>query len=333
MDFRVNADQQALKDGVRSFCEGRVNLDTLRELEETDGFARPLWKGLAELGVFSLRLPEEQGGTGLGMAESVLVFEELGRSLAPGPLLWSQLAAGLVEGAASGDAVVGGLDLTGSVCEPYLVEHWQALDVLLILRRDRIERVDPKGLSLERVATPLDPLTPLHHLAKLPVGEEIGGADRARELRLEGAALASAQLLGIAEATLDLALDYAKEREQFGRVIGSFQALKHMLADMFARRELARAAVYAAGATLDHPAVGDVERAVSTGKLMAGEAAMKNARACIQIHGGMGYTWEVPAHYHYKRTWVLQSLFGDGEDHALRVGESFNMGESSSVTA
>jgi alkylation response protein AidB-like acyl-CoA dehydrogenase len=324
VDFRVNADQQALKDGVRSFCNGCVSLDTLRELEGTGGFDRSLWKDLAELGAFALRLPEDRGGAGLGMSEAVLVFEELGRSLTPGPVLWSHLAAGLVDGTADGDVVVGALDLTSAVCEPYLVEHWEALDVLLVVRRDRVERIDPKSLSVEPVATPLDPLTPLHHAAALPSGEEIAGADTARDLRLTGAALASGQLLGIAQATLDLALDYAKKREQFGRVIGSFQALKHMLADMFARLELARAGVYAAGATLDHPEVGNVEQAVSTGKLMAGEAAMKNSRACIQIHGGMGYTWEVPVHYYYKRTWVLQSLFGSGEVHALRIGESFN---------
>jgi alkylation response protein AidB-like acyl-CoA dehydrogenase len=323
VDFRVSEDQQALKDGVRSLCEGRFSLDTLRELEDTGGFERSLWKDLAELGVFALRLPEEQGGTGLGMAEAALVFEELGRALVPGPVLWSHLAAGLVEGAASGDVVVGALDLTGAACEPYLVEHRDALDVLLVLRREGVERIDAGSLSAEPVATPLDPLTPLHHVAELPPGEAIGGADQARELRLAGAALVAGQLLGIAEATLDLALDYAKEREQFGRAIGSFQALKHMLADMFARRELGRAAAYAAAATLDQPEVGDVERAVSAGKIMAYEAAMKNARAAIQIHGGMGYTWEVPVHYHYKRAWVLQSLFGSCEEHALRIAEGF----------
>jgi alkylation response protein AidB-like acyl-CoA dehydrogenase len=324
VDFRVSEDQQALKDGVRSLCEGRFSLDTLRELEETGGFERSLWKDLAELGVFALRLPEEQGGTDLGMAEAVLVFEELGRALVPGPVLWSHLAAGLVEGTASGDVVVGALDLTGEACEPHLVEHRDALDVLLVLRRESVERIDPASLSAEPVATPLDPLTPLHHVAELPQGEEIGGADTARELRLAGAALVAGQLVGIAEATLDLALDYAKEREQFGRAIGSFQALKHMLADMFARRELGRAAAYAAAGTLDQPEVGDVERAVSTGKIMAYEAAMKNARAAIQIHGGMGYTWEVPVHYYYTRAWVLQSLFGSCEEHALRIGEGFD---------
>ena len=135
-------------------------------------------------------------------------------------------------------------------------------------------------------------------------------------MRLAGAALVSAQLLGIAEASHELAVEYAKGREQFGRAIGSFQAVKHILADMFVRLEVARAAVYAAGATLDDPGVGDVARAVASAKLVAGEAALRNARACIQVHGGMGYTWEVPAHYYLKRSWVLASVFGGGDEHA-----------------
>jgi alkylation response protein AidB-like acyl-CoA dehydrogenase len=119
---------------------------------------------------------------------------------------------------------------------------------------------------------------------------------------------------------------YAAKREQFGRPIGSFQALKHLMADMYVRQETARAAVYAAGATLDDPAVGDVERAVAGAKLGAGEAAMKNARACIQIHGGMGYTWEMPPHYYLKRTWVLENVFGTGDAHAERVAERLGAG-------
>jgi alkylation response protein AidB-like acyl-CoA dehydrogenase len=319
MDFQVDADQQALQEGVRSFCEGRVPLETLRELEASRGFDRGLWGELAEMGVFQLRQPEASGGLGLGHADAVLVFEELGRALVPGPLLWSHLAAGHVEGAGSGESVVGGVDQLGAATAPCLVEHWSDLDALLVLRPGGVFRLDPKALPAEPLCPPLDPLTPVHHVAGLPEGERIAGPDAARSLWLEGAALASGLLLGIAEATLALALDYAGRREQFGRPIGSFQALKHMLADMYVRQEMARCAAWAAGATLDDPAVGDPVRAVASAKLVAGEAAMRNARACIQIHGGMGYTWEVPAHYYLKRTWVLESVFGRGEEHADRA--------------
>src|SRR5215470_14128899 len=108
MDFQRSDDQRALQEGVRSFCEGRVSFEALRALEEK--FDRALWSELAEMGVFSLRLPESRGGVGLGMADAALVFEELGRRLVPGPLVWSHLLAGQVDGAAQGECVVGGVD-------------------------------------------------------------------------------------------------------------------------------------------------------------------------------------------------------------------------------
>ncbi len=318
MNFQLSEDQQALQQGIRSFCQGRVTIDHLRALEGP-GFEQALWGELAEMGIFGLRLPEEEGGVGLRTADAVLVFEELGRALVPGPLVFSHLAAGLVDGAASGETVVGGLDLVCAAPTPYVVEHLEALDALLLLREDGVYRVDPRSLDARPVAVPLDPLTPVHHVPELPAGERIGDAEVARDLRLAGTALVSGLLLGIAEATQEMAVDYAKKREQFGRVIGSFQAIKHILADMFVRQEVARAAAYAAGATLDFPEVGDVERAVSGAKINAGEAAMKNSRACIQVHGGMGYTWEIPAHYYLKRTWVLESSFGTLEEHCEKV--------------
>ena len=317
MDFRPSSDQEALQAGMRSFCEGRVPADGLSDLAKRGGFDRSLWSELAELGVFGLRLPESEGGVGLGCADAVLVFEELGRRLVPGPLVWSHLAAGLVPGAADGKVVVGGIDATS---EPLLVEHLDALDVLLVLRSDGVFRVDPRALRAQPIEQPLDPLTPLHHVRELPRGERIAGAD-ADELRRVGATLSAAQLLGIAIATQELATAYAKQREQFGRPIGSFQAIKHLLADAFVRQEAARAAVYAAGAILDDPGAGDVDRSTHAAKLVAGEAALRNARTCIQVHGGMGYTWEVPAHFYLKRSWVLESAFGAGDAHAAGLAE------------
>lgn len=319
MDFRPTEDQKALRDGIRSFCEGRVPSTRLPELEKSLGFDRALWSELAEMGVFALRLPEDQAGVGLGYADSVLVFEELGRRLIPGPLVWSQLAAGLIDGAASGETVVGGLDLCGSHASPIVVEHLESLDVLLVIRPDGIERLDPRRLDATRADIPLDPLTPVHHVANLPKGEPIGDANAATRMQLEGAALVSGQLLGLAEGALDLANDYAKHREQFGRPIGGFQAVKHLLAEMFVLQEAARAGAYNAGATLDTPEVANLERAVSSAKLTAGEAAIRNARTCIQVHGGMGYTWEVIAHYYLKRAWVLENVFGTQDEHALRI--------------
>jgi alkylation response protein AidB-like acyl-CoA dehydrogenase len=319
VDFQLSEDQQALRAGIRSFCDGRVSIDALRELEK--GFDRSLWGELAEMGVFSLRLAESAGGVGLGSADAVIVFAELGRSLVPGPLIWTHLAADLVPGAGAGEVVVGGVEQLRPSSEPVLVEHLEQLDALLVLRRDGVYRVDPKTLSARSTGTPLDPFTPIFHVDALPAGERIADAAAGARVRLEGGALAAAQLFGIAERTQELATEYAKRRQQFDRAIGSFQAIKHILADCYTRQELARVAAYAAGATLDDPSVGSVERAVATAKLIAGDAAMKNARACVQVHGGMGYTWEIPAHYYLKRVWVLENAFGDVHEHAEQMAE------------
>jgi alkylation response protein AidB-like acyl-CoA dehydrogenase len=319
VDFQPTEDQKALREGIRNFCEGQVPNERLPDLEKSGGFDRALWSELAEMGVFALRVPEAKGGVGLGYADAVLVFEELGRRLVPGPLVWSHLAAGLIDGAATGEVVVGGLDLCGDHPTPIVIEHLQSLDALLVLRPDRIERLDPHSFSASQSDVPLDPLTPVHHVEALPAGETIGDARAAAWMRLEGAAIVSGQLLGLAEGALDLANEYAKGREQFGRPIGGFQAVKHILAEMFVRQEAARAGAYNAGATLDTPEVADVERAVSSGKLTAGEGAIRNARSCIQVHGGMGFTWEVIAHYYLKRAWVLENVFGTQDEHAERI--------------
>jgi alkylation response protein AidB-like acyl-CoA dehydrogenase len=317
VNFQISEDQRALQEGVRSFCEGRLPDERLAELAEGGGFDRALWKDLAELGVFSLRRAQAEGGLGLGFCESVLVFAELGRRAAPGPLAWSQLAVSLIDGVAEGEVVVGGLDLTdGAALGPHLLEHLDHVDVLLVMDDAGLRRLDPNAIEARPVEVPLDPLTPLHRADSLPEGEWLAGPDEAARLRIEGAALLSGQLLGIAETTLLMAVAFAKEREQFGRLIGGFQALKHLMADMFVRQEVARSAVYAAGATLDDPLVGSAPRAVSAAKLVASEAALANAHACIQIHGGMGFTWEVPAHYFLKRARVLECCFGGSSEHA-----------------
>jgi len=320
MDFQLSEDQEALRGGIRSFCDGRVSIEALRELEK-QRFDRSLWRELAEMGVFSLRQRESAGGVGLGSADAVIVFAELGRSLVPGPLVWTHLAADLVPGAGAGEVVVGGIEELHTGSEPLLVEHLDQLDALLVLRRDGVYRVDPQRLTAWSVGTPLDPFTPLFHVDALPMGERLADAAAAVKLRLEGAALVAGQLFGIAERTQELATDYAKKREQFERVIGSFQAIKHILADCYTRQEIARAAAYAAGATLDDPAVGATARAVAAAKIITGDAAMKNARACIQVYGGMGYTWEIPAHFYLKRVWVLENAFGDAGEHAEQMAE------------
>jgi alkylation response protein AidB-like acyl-CoA dehydrogenase len=317
VDFELSEDEVALQEGVRKLCEGRFTIERVRATESAAGVDRDGWRELADAGVFALRVPESGGGVGLGMKEAVLVFEELGRALVPGPLVGCHLAAGLVDGAADGSRVAGAVEAAG---EPLLVENLDALDVLLVVRVDGVFAIDPGALDAQPVARPLDPLTPLHRvISDVPRGDPVADRDVAARWRLEGAALVAALQLGIAEATTDLAVGYAKERQQFDKPIGSFQAVKHLCADMLVRTEVARAAVYAAGVTLDDPDVGDAARAVHAAKVNAGEAAVRNGKACIQVHGGMGFTWEVDAHLYLKRAWLLDTVLGSVDDHAEAI--------------
>lgn len=319
MSFTLRDDQKALQQGIRDFCAGRFPQDKLQAIEKWE-FDRTLWGELAEMGVFSLRLDEESGGLGLGMTDAALVFAELGRALIPGPVVWTHLAAGLVEGAATGETIVGGLDLTKGQDEPMLIDDFASLDVVLVLREDGLWKIDTAEMSGQPVGEPLDPLTPVHEITSMPPGERLGDPSVAEELALAGTTLVAAQQLGIAEATTDLSVAYAGTREQFKKPIGQFQAVKHMCADNFVRQEVARGAVYGAAATLEHPEVGDPLRAASGAKINAGEAAMRNARTCVQVHGGMGFTWEIPAHFYLKRAWVLENSFGTIEEHCDLLG-------------
>jgi alkylation response protein AidB-like acyl-CoA dehydrogenase len=333
MDFRVGEDQRQLAEGIRAMVAGRLPLDHLRAREgDTRAISVEDWTALGETGVFALTLPEP-AGTGLSMAEAVVVFEELGRALVPGPLVGTFLAAraGMVEGAAAGMAQVGA-HCTGA--GPVLVEHLGSLDALLVFAADGrgpatlLAPVSVSGAT--RVDAPLDPLTPLWCLDALPAGRPVPGDGGS--LWRDGALLTAALQVGHAAEALDLAVTYAKERQQFGTPIGSFQAVKHMCADMLVRAEVARAAVHAAACLVDAPDVVDteaavagctpgqlVDRAVGGAKLLADEAAVSNARTAIQVHGGMGFTWEVPLHLHLKRARLHSTTFGTPAAHAAAL--------------
>lgn len=318
MDFELSDDQVALTDGVRTFCAGRFPIDVVRAAEATGGVDRGRWTEAAELGVFSLRLPEADGGVGLGTADAVLAFEELGRALVPGPLVWTHLAAGLIDGAADGTTLVTGLHRDDA---SRFVEHPDVVDVVLVEDGEGLWRVDRSALDLTPVAVPLDPLTPVARAAAIPQGELLVDRAGTDALLLVGAALTSALHLGISVAATELSVAFAKERVQFDRPIGQFQALKHIMADMLTRSEVARGAVYAAGVTVDDPVIGSVERAVGAARITAGEAAIENGKAAVQVHGGMGYTWEVDAHLLLKRAYALEPSFGDHDEWAERLAD------------
>jgi alkylation response protein AidB-like acyl-CoA dehydrogenase len=338
MDFRVSDAQHELAEGIRTMLAGRLPLQRIRAREgEERVMDADDWAALGDTGVFALTLPEP-AGTGLALADAAVVFEELGRALVPGPLVGTFLAAtrDLVPGAAEGRAMVG--VLAGSdEGPPWLVEHLSSLQAAFFLPGGGIDGGQSlmttinEAPTAQRVTAPLDPLTPLWQLSVLPACSSLD--DPEQELFRDGAILTAALQVGHAAETLDLAVAYAKEREQFGKPIGSFQAIQHLCADMLVRAEVARAAVHAAACLADAPDVLEAEasaagstplawqqRAVAGAKLLADEAAITNARVAIQVHGGMGYTWEVPLHLHLKRSRLLATTFGTSAVLSSRLG-------------
>ncbi|MFO7590399.1 MAG: acyl-CoA dehydrogenase family protein [Acidimicrobiia bacterium] len=300
MNFDLTEDQEALRDGIRSLCAGRFGMERVRA-----GFDGSTFSELDATGVFSLR------ADGFGWADAGITFSELGRALVPGPLVWSHLAHGVVDG------VVTGVEEAAGGADPIAIEHLDAADSIVVADADGLRRVEPSACEGARaVEWPLDPLTPVHLVDALPRGEVIGDSDDARAWLRGGAVLTSAYQVGMAAACVEAATAYALDRRQFDRPIGSFQAVKHILADMVVRAELARAAVDAAAVTLDDPAVGDVDRAISGARILATEAALKNAKDSMQVHGGMGFTWEVDVHLYLKRAWILNTAFGTASAHA-----------------
>ncbi len=318
MDFWTTDDQEALRSGIRTFCEGRFPIDSLHEAEAQGGrLDRAAWKDLADMGVFSLR------ADGFGVADSALVFEELGRALIPGPLTATYLAATHLSDVLGGAASVAQIVGLSEVSEPVtMIEHLHDLDSLLFLEDDVIRLVDPKSVTTTNVERPIEPLTPVHVASSTSGGQVVATADSVRRWRHEGAVLTAAMQVGGCFASIDLAVAYAREREQFGRPIGTFQAVKHMAADMLVKAEVARAATYAAAVTLDGNSADEVDRAVSVAKMLAGDAALFCGKTGIQIHGGMGFTWEVNAQRYWKRAVVLDTHYGNSEFHAEELANA-----------
>ncbi|MFF0449739.1 acyl-CoA dehydrogenase family protein [Streptomyces sp. NPDC004609] len=316
MDFQLSDDQRALRAGVRELLERVFDGEALRAAVGTGALDRDLWRALGDAGFFSLRLPEERGGVGLGTVEAVLVFEEAGRTLLPGPLVATHLAAGTVEGAATGEAVVARVDsglvawldaadhVTGAADQATGGDDHVTDGGHVTGAADQVTGGDPGGGHDQATggdpggggaagAVPLrsvDPLTPLHRVAARGTPDPVA------------ALLTAAEQLGSADRTTGMAVRYAKEREQFGQPVGAFQAVKHLCAQMLVRTELARCAVYAAAVTGD-------PTEIAGAKLLADDAAVRNARDCLQVHGGMGFTWEADVHLHLKRAWVRARMW------------------------
>jgi len=360
-EFRFSEEQQQLRAAVRKFCADNFDESSVRRVMESEvPFDATVWSRLgAELGVLGLSVPEDDGGVGGSLVDQAVAVEEFGATLATGPLFGTvylavpalvassageprdELLAALVEGTTTAAFAVG--DKAG-VFDPAAVTvqaagdtvsgivervvDGAAADVILVAAAGSdgvgLYAVDAKDVTRTALATldltrPQATITFAESPARLLAGPE--DAERVITHALQvGSALLAVEQVGAAQHLLDLSVEYAKSRLQFGRQIGSFQAIKHKLADMLVDVEHARSAAYHAVWALtdgsDDPAL-----AVSIAQATASAALSHVAADTIQVHGGIGFTWEHQAHLYFKRATTDAALLGSAEQHRARVAE------------
>jgi len=298
MRFAFTDDQLAFRDAVRELLEKECTPAHVRAAWTNDtGRVPGLWDKLAEMGVVGMLVPEAKGGLGLSLVDLVLILEETGRCALPEPI---------VESAAFGLPFLDRADIVVSVAHS-LVPWADTVDVIITnagqFRREAVELVAHTSVDgarrlfeVQGTPQPLDGQPLWDSFTRAVIGT-------------------AAQQCGLAQRMLDLSAEYAKERRQFGVPIGSFQAVKHHLANARIALEFARPLVYRAAATLD-PAH------ASMAKAKADEAALVTAKAALQCHGAIGYTTEYDLHLYMKRSWALARSSGDRRLHLDRVANA-----------
>ena len=368
MQLVHDADREVLRSTVRKFVAARMPMSTVRSSSETpEGYDREIWQQMAqELGLQGLAVPEQFGGSGMGFVEVGIVCEELGRGLAGVPYLSTAVMAtelllacddastqaALLPPIAAGDITVAvGHDGGSSINAVELAGGW-LLDggcsfVLDGMHADHLLlfATTPAGLAVFHVEgsapglrrTALETMDQTRRQATLALAGcratlvgavDTGATSRARLLDRTLIAVACEQLGGAARV-LELSVRYATDRFQFGRPIGGFQAVKHTCADMLIAVEQARAAVmYACWAA--QGAVEDLPVAASLASLQATAAFTRAAGDTIQLHGGIGFTWEHDAHLYFKRATSTALLFGDAPRHRRRLALELGLVEQAS---
>ena len=346
----ITEDHQALRDTVRRWVEDRCPpSEARRALDATSDSVPDWWSEVADLGWLGLHVGEEHGGSGYGLLEQCVVLEELGRACAPGPYLPTVVVAAVLERFASRRTtrplagLVDGTDRAGIAlgCDPVAVDvegeelvvtgTWPVvfgaatasvllLPVLLEDQRERWVLVDADEVDVE----------PLPGVDRTRRPGRVGadGVRVALDAAVEGAGsevaalaglLFAAESVGIAAWCVETAATYAAEREQFGRPIGQFQAIKHRCADMLCALEAARAATWDAARALGQGDSSSAQLAVAAAVTLGPEAAYRCAKDCIQVLGGIGFTWEHDAHLYLKRTMANRSVLGSPDHWRGRV--------------
>jgi alkylation response protein AidB-like acyl-CoA dehydrogenase len=330
MDFDFSEEQNLLRSTVRDLLSKECTPRHVRAMwEDPAGRSPERWKKLGELGVLGLCLPEAHGGSGMDEIDMVGVLEEAGRAILPEPLLESAAVGGpllarcgtdaqqqqWLPRLARGDATIS-IGLAG---QPYVNDG--NADLVILERDGELHAAPQDRLTL----TPMPALDGARRLFKVTAELDsetlMAPASEHATWALDHAAAASAaELVGIAGAMLDMSVEYAKVREQFGRKIGSFQAIQHKLAECLLLVESARSAVYYAAYALakDLP---DASIHVSVAKAYASDAERRMNYEALQIHGGIGFTWEHDLHLWLKRGRALEAAYGDADWHRRRISD------------
>jgi alkylation response protein AidB-like acyl-CoA dehydrogenase len=331
--FAFTAEQLAIRDGVRALLERECPPERVREAWTTaNGRVPGLWGKLAELGVPGLLAPQDEGGLAMTELELVLVLEDAGRFAAPEPIADTAAVAvpllrdtsgppcaRWLRALASGEATAA-VALEGA---PYVMGA-DAADVLVLQRGDEIHAVERSNASIEAHASIDGTRRPCRVGWTASASTLVAHGSEAKaalsDMLDRAAAAAAAELVGLARQMIETTVAYVKTRHQFGKPVGSFQAVKHHLADAHVAVETSAPAVYRAAWSLAHRTP-DRSVHASTAKALASDAATLAARKALQCHGAMGYAFENDLHLWMKRAWALTAAWGDAAWHRERVAE------------
>ncbi|MBM3660794.1 MAG: acyl-CoA dehydrogenase [Actinobacteria bacterium] len=347
MDFDLSEDQTALRDGARELLDGVSPPEAVREVVEAGGGRSDrIWSAMVEQGWLGVAVPEDRGGLGFGTVELAVLLEEVGRHATPVPFAPTVLAIEALDAAGRSDDVerlvageaigavawsarpaavtareAGGAWLLDGRADPAIYAPTASVLVVVAATADGpgLFRVDLDAAGRPAAEPAIDRTRELGWptFSATPA-EHLGGAAAVDALVDRGAVFASAEMLGGAGKVLDMTVEYAKDRVQFGRAIGSFQAIKHKCADMLVDVEGMRSTVYWAAWCIG---AGDPEASVaaSTAKVWTADASKRVMADGLQIHGGIGFTWEHDLHLFLKRSQLDQLTFGDAAYHRTRL--------------
>ncbi len=324
MRFALGADREALRDAARAVLQKLCTPSAVR-----DAWAgrpdRRVWEALDEMGALGMLTPESDGGLGLDETYLVPVLVEAGAVALAYPITETAcVAAPLgVTGVPGGPAPLVSTDIGGALA-PYAADA----DVFLLQEAHELRLYRTADVEMEPIPT-VDRSRRCARVRPRAEGELItGDPDEISAAFDRGALGAAAELVGLSRAMLGATVDYTSKRRQFGRPVGSFQAVKHHLADARLQLEFAVPAVHHAAHCLARrrrDPVGDASRGVSQAKWLAGAAASAVGRAALQCHGAIGYTTESDLHLYLKRSWALARAWGDADFHADRVVKSLGL--------